>query len=170
MFKELFYPRQAVLITAANSEKTNVTSVDWITPISEKPPMVAFSLRKTSLTLDLLSSSMEFAVAIPSKEMAEAVVLCGATSGKYIDKFAEASLTQAKAKKISAPLIAEAIANLECKVLNYTSAGDHILVAGEVLEVSVSKEVKASSHLFFDAEGKKVAFESKEKQEEKPSP
>lgn len=142
MFHNLFYPRQIVLVTAATSEKSNVTSVEWIMPVSEKPPALCLALRQSSLTLDLLCTSMEFAVAMPSEKMKDAIALCGTTSGKFIDKFSEANLTQVKAKRISAPLILEAIANIECRVQNYTSAGDHVLVTGEVVEVHLPKDDK----------------------------
>ncbi|VVC01179.1 Flavin reductase like domain protein [uncultured archaeon] len=140
MFHDLFYPRQAVLVCASSSEKTNVTAVEWIMPVGEKPPILAFSLHNASLTLDLLCTSMEFVVAVPGEKLKDAVLLCGSTSGKFIDKFAEASLTQVKAKKVSAPLILEAAANIECKLLTYTNAGDHTLVTGEVVEVHMPKE------------------------------
>jgi flavin reductase (DIM6/NTAB) family NADH-FMN oxidoreductase RutF len=143
MFHDLFYPHPIVLVTACSSEKTNVTAVEWITPVSEKPPTLALSLRNTSLTLDLLCTSMEFVVSIPTEKMKDAVLLCGTTSGKFIDKFSEANLTQVKAKSVSAPLILEAVANIECRVLNYTSAGDHTLITGEVVEVHFPKEDRA---------------------------
>jgi len=159
MFKDLFYPRQAVLVTAASSGKVNVTTVEWITPIGEKPPMLALSLHNTSLTLDLLSSSMEFVVAIPSEKLRDAVLLCGATSGKFIDKFSEAALTQVKAKRVAAPLIMEALANIECKVINYTSAGGHTLVVGEVVEVTLSKENKEFTPLMFGVAERKMGLQ-----------
>jgi len=140
MFHDLFYPRQVVLVAASSSEKTNVTSVEWVMPVSEKPAMLAFSLHNTSLTLDLLCTSMEFVVSIPSEKMKDAAILCGSTSGKFIDKFSEANLTQIRAKKVSAPLILEAAANIECKVHSYTNAGDHTLVLGEIVEVHLPKE------------------------------
>ena len=149
MFHELFYPRQVVLVCASSSEKTNITAVEWVMPVGEKPPMLAFSLHNASLTLDLLCTSMEFVVAIPTEKMEDAVVLCGSTSGKFIDKFSEANLTQVKAKKVSAPLVMEAAANIECKLLNYTNAGDHTLVVGEVVEVHMPKEDEPWKPLIF---------------------
>ena len=92
---------------------------------------------------------MEFVVAIPTEKLRDAVLLCGATSGKFIDKFSEAALTQVKAKRVAAPLIMEAAANIECRVLNYTSAGDHTLVVGEVVEVTLSKENREFAPLMF---------------------
>ncbi len=163
MFKDLFYPRQAVLVTASSSEKANITAVEWIMPVGEKPPMLALSLHNTSLTLDLMCTSMEFVVAIPTEKLREAVLLCGSTSGKFIDKFSEAALTQVKAKKVSAPLVLEAAANIECKVLNYTSAGDHTLVVGEVVETSLPKESREFAPLMFSATEKKYSQKVPEK-------
>ena len=148
MYHDLFYPRQSVLITASASEKVNVTTVEWIMPVGEKPPILAFSLRNSSLTLDLVCTSMEFVVAIPSDKIREAVKLCGTTSGKFLDKFSEGNLTQVKAKKVSAPLILEAAANIECKVLSYANEGDHTIVVGEVVETHMPKEEKFEPVVF----------------------
>jgi len=155
MFQELFYPRQALLVTASSSEKTNLSAVEWLMPVSEKPPILAFSLGNNSLTLDLICTSMEFVVAIPGEKLKDAVLLCGTTSGKFIDKFDETKLTQVKAKRVSAPLILEAEANIECKVLSYTSAGDHSIVVGEIIEVHLPKE-DAQEPLLFNRGGKKL--------------
>jgi len=156
MFQELFYPRQAVLVAASSNEKTNLTSVEWITPVADKPPTLAFSLANTSLTLDLICTSMEFVVAFPSEKLRDAVLLCGSTSGKYIDKFEEARLTQVRAKRVSAPLVLEATANLECKVLSYSNAGDHTVVIGEIVEVHLPVESKENEPLLFSYGGKKL--------------
>jgi flavin reductase (DIM6/NTAB) family NADH-FMN oxidoreductase RutF len=156
MFHELLYPRQTVLVVTASSEKSNLAAVEWLMPVSEKPPTIALSLANTSLTLDLICTSMEFVVAIPTEKLREQVLLCGTTSGKFIDKFEETRLTQVKAKKVSAPLILEAAANIECKVLSYTSAGDHSIVVGEVVEAHQIKEDKAAEPLLFNRGGKKL--------------
>ena len=156
MFGDVLYPRQAVLVSAAAGGKSNLTAVEWITPVSEKPAILAISLHSGSLTLDLLSASMDFVVAIPTEKMRDAVLLCGTTSGKYIDKFDEAHLTQVKSSKVSAPLVKEAAANLECKVLSYSSAGDHALVIGEVVEAHLPKDEKIEEPLLFNKGGKKL--------------
>ena len=167
MAHEMFYPRQAVLVTASSSEKTNITAVEWITPVADKPPMLAFSLSNTSLTLDLLCTSMEFVVAIPGEKLKDAVALCGSTSGKYIDKFEEANLTQVRAKKVSAPLVLQAAANFECKVLSYNNAGDHTLVVGEIVEAHIKDAGREAEPLLFSYGGKRLFGLGKEKDREK---
>lgn len=156
MFQQMFYPRQAVLVTASSGEKTNVTAVEWMTPVADKPPSLAFSLANNSLTLDLICASMEFVVAVPGEKLKDAVALCGSTSGRYIDKFEEAALTQVRAKKVSAPLLLQAIANFECKVLSYANAGGHTLVVGEMVEAHVPAEGKETGPLLFSHGGKKL--------------
>jgi len=171
-FKELFYPRQVVLVTASANEKTNVTAVEWFAPAGEKPPMVSFALHNSSFTLDLIRVSMEFVVAVPGEKLKEAVVLCGSTSGKFIDKFVEAGLTQGRAKRVSAPLIAEAYSNLECRVACCMSAGDRIVVIGEVVEAHPPKDDRAEP-LVYSSDGKRlfglVRGDAKERKEDRPS-
>ncbi len=156
MFNDIMYPRQTVLVCAGSGEKSNLAAVDWAMPVSEKPPIVAISLHSGSLTLDLICSSMDFVIAIPTEKMKDAVLLCGTTSGKYIDKFSESGLTPVKAKKVTAPLVLEAAANLECKVLSYNSTGDHSLVIGEVVEEHLPKDEKIEEPLLFNKGGKKL--------------
>jgi flavin reductase (DIM6/NTAB) family NADH-FMN oxidoreductase RutF len=144
-----------VLVTAASGGKANLTAVEWLMPVSEKPPSLAFSLANTSMTLDLICSSMEFCVAIPGEKLRDAVLLCGTTSGKFIDKFEEAKLTQVKAEKVGAPLVLEAMAGIECKVLSYTNAGDHSIVVGEIVFVHEPKE-EAPEPMLFNRGGKKL--------------
>ena len=156
MFNDIMYPRQTVLVCAGSGEKSNLAAVDWAMPVSEKPPIVAISLHSGSLTLDLICSSMEFVIAIPTEKMRDAVLLCGTTSGKYIDKFSESGLTPVKAKKVTAPLVLEAAANLECRVLSYNSTGDHSIVIGEVVEEHLPKDEKIEEPLLFNKGGKKL--------------
>ncbi|MCX8174694.1 MAG: flavin reductase family protein [Candidatus Micrarchaeota archaeon] len=156
MLQEYLYPRQVVLVTASAGGKTNVTAVEWIMPVCNKPPMLALSLSNSSLTLELLCNSMEFVVAIAGEKLKDAALLCGTTSGKFIDKFEEGKLTQLKASKVGAPLIAEAIANIECKMLSCTSAGDHSIVVGEVLEFHPAANGKEAELLLFNRGGKKL--------------
>jgi flavin reductase (DIM6/NTAB) family NADH-FMN oxidoreductase RutF len=148
---ELFYPRQVVLITSSAEGRQNVSTVEWFTPINDDPFMVAFSIKNSSMTFQLISSSLEFLVAIPTEKLKESVSICGMTSGKYINKFEEAKLTPLPAKKVSAPLIKEAYANIEFKVLDYKNVEDHTVFIGEAVEVHYEEE-KEELLLFNDKE------------------
>jgi len=143
MFWKLFYPRPYVLITSCHNERVNVTAVEWSMPVSRKPPMLAVALTNNGLTLDLISRSKEFVVALPDERLREAVELCASTSGKFLDKFSESKLTPLKATKVAAPLVLEAAANLECKVVSYVNYSmDHTVVFGEVVQSHLADEKK----------------------------
>ena len=50
--------------------------------------------------------------------MATKTVEIGSCSGQDTDKFKKFKLTQLKGKKVKAPLIAECLVNIECKVID----------------------------------------------------
>ena len=58
---------------------------------------------------------------------------CGTRSGRSMDKFAECGLTALPATVVKAPLVGECLANLECKVANRMTAGDHTIFVGEIV-------------------------------------
>jgi len=134
----LLHPQMAVLITSVSSEgKYNVMTAAWCTPVSFRPPLVAVSISPLRYTHELISETGEFAVNIPSIDLIDAVKYCGSVSGRDVDKFKETGLTPIKGREIKAPIIAECVAALECKVVKSVEAGDHTLFIGEVVSFQV---------------------------------
>lgn len=164
-----FYPRPYVLITSCFNERTNVTAVEWSMPVSHKPPMVAVALTNNGLSLDLISHSKEFVVAVPSERIREAVELCASTSGKFLDKFSESKLTPLKATKVSAPLVLEASANYECKVISYVNYSmDHTIVFGEVVQAHEEKKNEKPEALLAKEPGVHTMPAAEEKKKKEP--
>jgi flavin reductase (DIM6/NTAB) family NADH-FMN oxidoreductase RutF len=95
--------------------------------------MMAISVSPLRFTHDLIVNSGEFVLAWPGEDLAEATMLCGTKSGRDIDKFAEANLTPMPGEHVKAPLVAECVANLECRLAGQMTSGDHTIFAGEVL-------------------------------------
>lgn len=131
----LLYPRQTILVTTNLEGKDNIITLDWAMPVSFEPCLIAISVAPQRFSSNMLKGSKEFVVAIPTPEMEEAVLYCGSHSGKDTDKFKETGLTKQKAEKISAPLIKEAGANIECRLVDTIEAGDHSIFIGEILKV-----------------------------------
>lgn len=153
MLERLFYPRQTLLISSAHNGKKNLMAVNWATQCAEEPPMLAVAIGNSAYTLELISLSREFVVAIPHEGMEDAVLTCGKTSGRFIDKFEEAGLTPEKGRRVNAPLVKEAIANIECKVVSMLQCGECTLVVGEVLEAHFPSEEKEKMRMLFDRGG-----------------
>jgi flavin reductase (DIM6/NTAB) family NADH-FMN oxidoreductase RutF len=79
---------------------------------------------------------------IPTAELAAQVVRCGNTSGRRVDKFKTVRLTPAAASRVSAPLIDECYANLECKVVDARMAAKYNLFILEVLKAWIDRSRK----------------------------
>ena len=137
----LLHPYNACLVTSGSRSKgENVMAVAWIIPVSVDPPLIAMSIRTERFSYRIILESKEFAVNIPTFEMAQKVLFCGRRSGKERDKFEDASLTPQRAQKINAPIIEECIAHLECKVEKTLRTGDHELVVGEIIAAYAEKD------------------------------
>jgi flavin reductase (DIM6/NTAB) family NADH-FMN oxidoreductase RutF len=63
----------------------------------------------------------------------EKVLFCGTHTGRSIDKFKKSGLTKEESEAIDCPKVAEAVAQLECEVVNLVDAGDHLLFIGKIL-------------------------------------
>lgn len=160
-----------ILVTSRWGEKSNIITLAWQMPVSKSPPLVVISVAPGHYSHQLIAESGEYVINVPPISLLEAVVHCGSVSGRDEDKFQGAGLTPEPAQAVSAPLIAECIGHLECRVVKETSAGDHTLFLGQVVAASAAEELfdgvwqvdderaKTIHHLggaFFCAPGKMV--------------
>jgi flavin reductase (DIM6/NTAB) family NADH-FMN oxidoreductase RutF len=137
------YPERTVMVVSTdNNGRSNIISLGWNMPTSGKPPMAAISVNHGSLSHKLISEGKEFVLVFPSSKMESAVIYCGTHSGREFDKFKKTGLTPVKARHVKPPLIAEAVVNMECRVVGELLTGDHTLFAGEILAAYVTEEDK----------------------------
>lgn len=102
------------------------------TSVSLDPPLILWSLAKTSSALDSFRSSTHFAVHVLGVEQ-EDVSLRFATRG--IDRFAGAPVDRSVE---GVPLLSQYAARFECKLHKEYEGGDHLIFVGEVLRFSTS--------------------------------
>lgn len=110
-------------------------------PTSLDPPLVVISVGKSRHSHDLVKSSGEYVINIPSEELLDEVNFCGSCSGRDLDKFEEAGLTPTNSEKVAPPRIEECVAHLECELVDEFPTGDHSLFLGKV--VSAASDGKA---------------------------
>ncbi len=140
----LLFPTITTVATCVDSMgKMNIITLGWAMKTSGNPPMVAISVKPSRHSHDLIMDSGEFVLSIPTMDIVEEIHFCGRQSGRDFDKFKETGLTPVQAEKISAPLIKECPANLECKVVSSLTTGDHTIYVGEVVVAHVNE-------LFYD--------------------
>ena len=113
-------PGPVVLVTTHNSSpyKHNIMTITWHM-VLDFTPQIALTTGPWNYSFNAMIKNKECVLAIPTVEMAEKVIRIGDCSGKDIDKFKTFGLTPLPAKKVKAPLIAECLACIECKVSDY---------------------------------------------------
>lgn len=142
----LLNPRPAVLVTCCDAnQKPNVLSIAWHTPLSHNPPMVGISIDAQRYSHRLIDTTNQFAINVVDQAFYEAVEVCGNLSGRDGDKFAKAGLTLMPAHTIKPPLIAGAMAHIECVVENKVQVGSHTFFIGVVRYAEACKDIFTDS-------------------------
>jgi len=136
------YPTPAGLVTSVSKTgEANIITLGEIFNISiRKPIIIGIAIREATYSHGLITDTREFTVNLPTADMIEAVLGCGSVSGRTgISKFDRFGLTPIPARYVKPPLIAECPVNLECKVIDITTVGDHDLFLGEMVAQHVDE-------------------------------
>jgi flavin reductase (DIM6/NTAB) family NADH-FMN oxidoreductase RutF len=131
---ELIEQGPVVLLTTARKGRANVMTMSWHMMVEFEPPLVACVVSNANLSFAALRATRECVIAIPAARLVRQVVQVGNVSGRDLDKFERYGLTPLPAKRVSAPLIAECFANLECKVTDTRFVGKYGLFILEVVK------------------------------------
>jgi flavin reductase (DIM6/NTAB) family NADH-FMN oxidoreductase RutF len=111
-------PGPVILVSTADGDNFNIMTLSW-TMVLDFTPRFAFMTGSWNYSYKALLKNRECVIAVPTADMAKTIVSIGACSGTEVNKFEKFELTPLKAKYISAPLIKECYANIECRVVDY---------------------------------------------------
>lgn len=137
-------PTPAALITCTDAEGTpNIIAVAEVFNLSiARPVIVGIAIRPVTYSHELIAQTGEFTINLTSPGLVEKVDQCGSVTGRGgVNKFEVFGLTAVQSDEIRPPLIAECAVNLECRVLQQHSIGDHDLFVAEVLAVHADPSV-----------------------------
>jgi flavin reductase (DIM6/NTAB) family NADH-FMN oxidoreductase RutF len=130
----------ALVVSRGAGDRINFLTAMWFTPTGFEPSRLVVSILKRTLTYQLILERGEFVMSAPTDKMMEVVVFAGYTSGHDVDKWKATGLTPVKGSKVSVPLIAEAIGNVEYRVIRQIPFDDEAdLFVGEALATHVKK-------------------------------
>ncbi|MBY6261696.1 flavin reductase family protein [Azospirillum sp. 412522] len=129
-------PGPIVLVTTADGGKPNIMTMGFHMMVQHDPPLVACIIGPWDHSYDALRRSGECVVAVPTVDLAEAIVGIGNCSGATVDKFQAFGLTPLPAREVAPPLIGECLANLECRVADTRLVETHNLFILEVVAIS----------------------------------
>lgn len=136
-------PAPPVLVSCGGTEgwKPNLITIAWAGNVCSDPPMLSISVRPERYSFEIIRTTREFVVNVPSQKQARAVDWCGVVSGRSEDKFAGAGLTPAPALKVRPPIVLECPLNIECRVKESLELGSHTMFVAEVVAVQVSSDL-----------------------------
>jgi len=128
----LLYPMRTYLIVSGRfGAEVDVMAADWVTVLSFRPEIVGVAVSPRRYTHRLIEEYGEFVIAVPSVGMLRDVWIAGTESGPQ--KLGKMRITLVKSKDVLTPSIKEALANIECRVIDRRTYGDHTLFVGEAV-------------------------------------
>jgi len=134
------YPKVAAIVTARSGNKSNAMAAAWHSSISLKPPLYGVSISPKRFTYQLIVESKEFGINFMPFEASELVAAVGGSTGGELDKFQRFAITQDKPSRTRVPVLRDAYAAYECKLVDYRNYGDHVWFVGEILAVHFVEE------------------------------
>ena len=129
------YPTGVCVVAALDHDDEPVGMVvGTFTSVSLDPPLVGFLPDKGSSTWPRIEAAGHFCVNVLASDQQE---ICRQIAAKGPRKFAEIAFT---ISDHNLPVIAGAIARIECSIHSITDAGDHWFVLGNVLSLETTGE------------------------------
>jgi len=125
--REKCYSDPIVLMITKNiKNKINLMPNVSFSMDTELPSVFHILIDKNSYTLELIRQSKEFVIAYPASGMAKETLYVGTTHGHNEDKGTKSGLIFAPAEKVNVPILADAVVNFECKLLEIISNDNNI--------------------------------------------
>ena len=134
------YPKVAVIVTASARGREDTMTAAWHSSISLKPPLYGIAVASERFTYQLITESREFGINFIPSDKASLAAAIGGTSGQQMDKFERFNIDKEKPLKTTAPILKDAYATYECKLVDSKPYGDHIWIVGEIVAVHFLKE------------------------------
>ena len=129
------YPTGVCVVTALDEAGAPIgLVVGSFTSVSLDPPLVGFLPDKKSTTWPLIAAVGHFCVNVLASDQQQ---VCRQLAAKGAEKFAGVDYA---VSQHDVPVLANAIARIECAIHSVTDAGDHWFVLGKVLELETTRD------------------------------
>lgn len=136
------------IITSVHDEKRAGYIGNTVFQVTSDPPRIAISCHKKNETTDVILQSGFFAVSVLKKEVSTSLIgEFGFMSSSEIDKFAR---VKTETHVTGAPVVVDScVAWLDCKVIQHTDVGSHILIIGEVADSKVLSDDEPLTYEYY---------------------
>lgn len=138
------YPKVSAIVTACAGGKKNAMAAAWHSALSFKPPIYGVAIAPQRFTCKIIQESGEFGINFMPFEAAELIASVGGSGGGEVDKFQKFGIAEEKALKTSVPILKDAYAAYECRLVDNKTYGDHVWMVGEIVAVHFAGDVFTS--------------------------
>ncbi len=117
------------ILTVRYENKETGLLASWIQQCSFEPPLIMVAVRQGRYVADWLQEGTSFTVNILDESQTDMIAHFGKGFDPGEDAFAEVPVSR---ESSFAPVLSEALAYLDCKVVSRTQPGDHVVFFGQV--------------------------------------
>ncbi len=129
-------PYGIYIMTAENDGEVAAATVNWVTQTSFAPPLVVVGVKADSGAYAIAKAAGHFALNMLGKGQQ------GMAFGFFKPATRDGDTVSGEAFHIGstgAPILDNAIASVECKIVEIVEQGDHHIMVGEVVDANVAK-------------------------------
>jgi len=157
----LIEPGPVILVTTADNRGMNIMTISW-SMVLDFTPRFALMTGPWNHSYKALKKTKECVLAIPGVDLAKKVIGIGTCSGAEVNKFDKFKLTPVEAKSVGAPLIAECLANIECRVVDYIAKHGIFVLDAVNAWVNLDRKERRTFHAVGDGtfvvDGRRLNF------------
>ncbi len=140
-----FEPGSVLLVTSRDGKKDNVMTISW-QMVLDFTPRIAICTGPWNDSFDAIIRSKACTLCVPAADMLDKAVGIGTVHASECDKFKHFRLKKQKPAKIKAPLLADCLAALECRVVDYVKKHGILILDGVQLWENPRKKERRVLH------------------------
>ena len=131
------YGVSVVTMGRGGTKVENGLTVSWLSQVSFAPAMLMIAVDKLHYSVDILQSTKNFCVNLLAEDQAALAARFAKQATTADDKLADVPQRSAES---GAAILSDAVAYLDCEVVNTLEVGDHLLVIGRIEDAAVLKD------------------------------
>ncbi|MCP5043432.1 MAG: flavin reductase family protein [bacterium] len=128
-----------VLAAESADGRVAASTVNWVTQASFEPPLVAVGVKADSGSHSIIKEAKSFALNVLGRDQQSLAFSFFKAVEREGDTIAGEPFSSGSS---GAPVFVNALASLECKLVDTVEIGDHSLFVGEVVDAGLTRELE----------------------------
>ncbi|MBN1127878.1 MAG: flavin reductase family protein [Chitinispirillaceae bacterium] len=113
---------KGAFLTVLAGDRTNVMTIGWASiGFIWGRPMMTVLVRKSRYTWSIIERAVDFTVSVPFCDMQKELEICGAQTGRKVNKLEKSGLEFIPAEKVKTPIINLPGIHYECRIVYKTA-------------------------------------------------